>query len=175
MVARRTSDVSEATRISSKRVTENFDPACGNGDKTRPLSSQKNGGNYGSRRTSLAAWGSNPDHHFALTLLALNHAAHADRAHKGDKRYVRRKSGKFIKSPDDVGRSLAADRRKRAKRVVASLCSPPRATIKRTFGCDVVATNREIMQRPLAAPRPQSSQFVPPQNNAPCARLPARS
>jgi hypothetical protein len=38
--------------------------------------------------------------------------------HKGDKRYVRRKSGKFTKSQDDVGRSLAADRRKRAKRIV---------------------------------------------------------
>jgi hypothetical protein len=38
--------------------------------------------------------------------------------HKGDKRYVRRKRGKFTKSQDDVGRSLAADRRKRAKRVV---------------------------------------------------------
>jgi len=30
-----------------------------------------NGGNYGSRRTSLAARRSNPDHHFALSLLAL--------------------------------------------------------------------------------------------------------
>jgi len=37
---------------------------------------------------------------------------------KGDKRYVRRKAGKFTKSQDDVGRSLAADRRKRAKRAV---------------------------------------------------------
>ena len=35
--------------------------------------------------------------------------------HKGDKRYVRRKKGKFTKSQDEVGRSLAADRRKRAK------------------------------------------------------------
>ena len=34
---------------------------------------------------------------------------------KGDKRYVRRKKGKFTKSQDDVGRSLSADRRKRAK------------------------------------------------------------
>jgi hypothetical protein len=34
-----------------------------------------------------------------------------------DKRYVRRKKGKFTKSQDDVGRSLAADRRKKAKRV----------------------------------------------------------
>lgn len=37
--------------------------------------------------------------------------------HKGDKRYVRRKKGRFTKSQDDVGRSLAADRRKKAKRV----------------------------------------------------------
>ena len=35
--------------------------------------------------------------------------------HKGDKRYVRRKKGRFTKSQDDVGRSLAADRRKKAK------------------------------------------------------------
>jgi hypothetical protein len=35
--------------------------------------------------------------------------------HKGDKRYARRKGGKFTKSQDDVGRSLAADRRKHAK------------------------------------------------------------
>jgi hypothetical protein len=40
--------------------------------------------------------------------------------HKGDKRYVRRKRGKFTKSQDDAGRSLAADRRKRAKRIVKS-------------------------------------------------------
>ena len=38
--------------------------------------------------------------------------------HKGDKRYVRRKGGKFTKSQEDVGRSLVDDRRKRAKRVV---------------------------------------------------------
>ena len=38
--------------------------------------------------------------------------------HKGDKRYVRRdKEGKF-KESDDVGRSLAADRRTKAKTVV---------------------------------------------------------
>jgi len=36
----------------------------------------------------------------------------------GDKRYVRRKAGKFTRSQDDAGRSLAADRRKRAKRAV---------------------------------------------------------
>jgi hypothetical protein len=40
--------------------------------------------------------------------------------HKGDKRYVRRKAGKFTRSQDDTGRSLAADRRKRAKRAVKS-------------------------------------------------------
>lgn len=39
-------------------------------------------------------------------------------APKGDKRYVRRKKGKFTKSQDNVGRSLAADRRKKAKKVV---------------------------------------------------------
>jgi hypothetical protein len=37
--------------------------------------------------------------------------------HKGDKRFVRRKKGKFTKSQDNVGRSLAADRRKKAKTV----------------------------------------------------------
>jgi hypothetical protein len=35
-----------------------------------------------------------------------------------DKRYVRRKKGKFTKSQDDVGKSLAADRRKKAKKKV---------------------------------------------------------
>jgi hypothetical protein len=40
--------------------------------------------------------------------------------HKGDKRYVRRKAGKFTRSQDDVGRSLKADRRARAKRAVKS-------------------------------------------------------
>jgi hypothetical protein len=38
-------------------------------------------------------------------------------APRGDKRYVRRKKGRFTKSQDDVGRSLAADRRRKAKRV----------------------------------------------------------
>lgn len=38
--------------------------------------------------------------------------------HKGDKRYVRRKKGRFTKSQDDVRRSLSADRRKKAKRTV---------------------------------------------------------
>ena len=40
--------------------------------------------------------------------------------HKRDKRYVRRKGGKFTKSQDDVGRPLAADRRQRAKTTVKS-------------------------------------------------------
>jgi hypothetical protein len=39
---------------------------------------------------------------------------------KNDNRYVRRKKGKFTKSQDDVGRSLAADRRQHAKRKVKS-------------------------------------------------------
>jgi hypothetical protein len=38
-------------------------------------------------------------------------------APRGDKRYVRRKKGRFTKSQDNVGRSLAADRRKKAKKV----------------------------------------------------------
>jgi hypothetical protein len=38
--------------------------------------------------------------------------------HKGDKRYVRRKKGKFTLRQTDVGRSLAADRRSKAKRTV---------------------------------------------------------
>jgi len=36
-------------------------------------------------------------------------------APKGNKRYIRRKAGKFTKSQDDVGRSLAADRRRKAR------------------------------------------------------------
>ena len=36
---------------------------------------------------------------------------------KGDKRYVRRKKGRFTKSQDDVSRSLTADRRRKAKRL----------------------------------------------------------
>jgi hypothetical protein len=36
---------------------------------------------------------------------------------KGDRRFVRRTKGKFTKSQDDVGRSLTADRRRKAKRV----------------------------------------------------------
>ena len=38
-------------------------------------------------------------------------------APRGDKRYVRRKKGRFTKSQDDVGRSLTSDRRKKAERV----------------------------------------------------------
>lgn len=39
--------------------------------------------------------------------------------HKGDKRYVRRnKSGEFTSRQSNVGRSLAADRRTKAKRKV---------------------------------------------------------
>ena len=38
-------------------------------------------------------------------------------APRGDKRYVRRKKGRFTRSQDNVGRSLSADRRKKAKRV----------------------------------------------------------
>jgi hypothetical protein len=38
--------------------------------------------------------------------------------HKGDNRYVRRKKGKFTKKQVSVGRSLAADRRSKAKRKV---------------------------------------------------------
>jgi hypothetical protein len=38
--------------------------------------------------------------------------------HKGDKRYVRRKKGRFTKKQVSVGRSLAADRRSKAKRKV---------------------------------------------------------
>ena len=38
-------------------------------------------------------------------------------APRGDKRFVRRKKGKFTKSQDDVSLSLAADRRKKAKKV----------------------------------------------------------
>jgi hypothetical protein len=40
--------------------------------------------------------------------------------HKGDKRYVRRKKGKFTKSQDDVGRSLTSDRRQHPKAQVKS-------------------------------------------------------
>jgi hypothetical protein len=38
--------------------------------------------------------------------------------HKGDKRYVRRKKGKFSSGQTGVGRSLSADRRSKAKSIV---------------------------------------------------------
>jgi hypothetical protein len=38
--------------------------------------------------------------------------------HKGDKRYVRRKKGKFSSRQSNVGRSLSADRRSKAKTIV---------------------------------------------------------
>jgi hypothetical protein len=37
--------------------------------------------------------------------------------HKGDKRYVRRKKGRFTKSQVNVGRSLSADRRSKSKTI----------------------------------------------------------
>ena len=40
--------------------------------------------------------------------------------HKGDKRYVRRDTTGQFKEVDDVGRSLAADRRTKAKTTVKS-------------------------------------------------------
>jgi hypothetical protein len=40
--------------------------------------------------------------------------------HQGDKRYVRRNTeGQFTTSQDDVGRSLSADRRRKAKTTVS--------------------------------------------------------
>jgi hypothetical protein len=38
--------------------------------------------------------------------------------HKDDKRYVRRKKGKFSTRQSDVGRSLSTDRRSKAKTIV---------------------------------------------------------
>lgn len=38
--------------------------------------------------------------------------------HRGDKRYVRRKKGRFTKKQVSVGRSLAADKRTHARRKV---------------------------------------------------------
>jgi hypothetical protein len=38
--------------------------------------------------------------------------------HRGDKRYVRRKAGKFTSEQVSAGRSLTADRRSKAKRIV---------------------------------------------------------
>ena len=37
--------------------------------------------------------------------------------HQGDKRYARRKAGKFTTSQDDVSKSLSQDRRRKAKTV----------------------------------------------------------
>ena len=62
----------------------------------------------------------NPDHHSPLPLLALAMPRTQIEPHKGDKRYVRRKKGKFTKSQDEVGRSLAGERRKHAKTKVKS-------------------------------------------------------
>jgi hypothetical protein len=39
-------------------------------------------------------------------------------SHTGDKRFVRRKAGKFTSKQVNVGRSLAADRRSKSKHVV---------------------------------------------------------
>jgi hypothetical protein len=47
---------------------------------------------------------------------------------KGDKRYVRRKAGKFTRSQDDVGRALAADRRKRARSAPSKAAKATAAT-----------------------------------------------
>jgi hypothetical protein len=38
--------------------------------------------------------------------------------HKGEKRYVRRKKGKYSAGQTGVGRSLSADRRSKAKTIV---------------------------------------------------------
>ena len=38
--------------------------------------------------------------------------------HEGDKRYVRREKGKFSTQQSNVGRSLASDRRSKAKTIV---------------------------------------------------------
>jgi len=40
--------------------------------------------------------------------------------YQGNKRYVRRKGGKFTKSQDEVGCSLAVDKRKQAKTKIKS-------------------------------------------------------
>jgi hypothetical protein len=46
------------------------------------------------------------------------HATRIDRATQGYKRYIRRKKGKFSSGQTDVGRSLSADRRSKAKSIV---------------------------------------------------------
>jgi hypothetical protein len=45
------------------------------------------------------------------------HASSTDQ-HKGEKRYARRKKGKFTSNQVGVGRSLAADQRSKAKRIL---------------------------------------------------------
>jgi hypothetical protein len=51
--------------------------------------------------------------------------------HKGDKSYVRRdRKGNFAKQQDDGGRSLAADRRRKAK-TAAKKARDPRARRRR--------------------------------------------
>lgn len=57
----------------------------------------------------MAARGSNPDHHFALALLALNMPRTQIEPHKTDKRYVRRKGGKFTESQDDSHFNIGGD------------------------------------------------------------------
>ena len=55
------------TTYSIRLITRNF-------DQPTPLSFiTDNGGNYGSKRTSLAGRRYNPDHYFALAILALGH------------------------------------------------------------------------------------------------------
>jgi hypothetical protein len=74
--------LSRTTRIYAQRRAAYFDPLITrNFDQAAPLSFHtSHGGNYGSRRTSLAARRSNPDHHPALSLLALSLPACAVKA-----------------------------------------------------------------------------------------------
>jgi hypothetical protein len=63
----------------------------------------------------------NVEHEIALTIETKGDAPmprELIEPHKGDKRYVRRKGGKFTTRQTDVGRSLAADRRSKAKTIV---------------------------------------------------------
>jgi hypothetical protein len=71
--------MTKTTRIHAQRRTAYFDPlTTRNFDQPAPLSFHtSHGGNYGSRRTSLAARSSNPDHHPAVSLLALSLPAFA--------------------------------------------------------------------------------------------------
>lgn len=59
-----------------------------------------------------------PHAHCPVTTGAWNMPRELIEPHKGDKRYIRRKKGKFTNKQVSVGRSLAADRRSKAKRVV---------------------------------------------------------